>query len=362
LKEEDSLARNNNQQLRINTKLFDSTHESLQKLNDVIGRVNAIDGDFHVTTAVLHKAIIIADQVNEILRACQLGKTGVVNTNLLDHDEINTILAEVDSLPYQNVVEAVEFSRPTILTNGTTLLYILAMPKVVDRKYRLMRIYPTTSDGKQVVLKYTTLAMDSLETYALLGNCVSIGNTTVCREKDLLKLEEDSCIPRLLKGGQAECDFLRTNQETVELVDDGTIFLTNFNGTVSTPVKNHHLEGSYVVQFDNETITIGDRNYSSYSSTHLMAMPAVLTQIKTTGYELSLKYVHEFSMENLKKLSVMSNEILISSSVELVIALSIMTAVYLVWKKITSTKGIPELRDPLANLETQGTLEPATKA
>jgi len=57
--------------------------------------------------------------------------------------------------------------------------------------------------------------------------------------------------------------------------------LTNFNGTVSTPVKKHHLEGSYVVQFDNETITIGDRNYSSYSSTHLMAMPAVLTQIKT---------------------------------------------------------------------------------
>jgi len=35
----------------------------------------------------------------------------VVNTNLLDHDEINMMLAEVDSLPYQNVVEAVEFSR-----------------------------------------------------------------------------------------------------------------------------------------------------------------------------------------------------------------------------------------------------------
>ncbi|XP_041564304.1 uncharacterized protein LOC121467120 [Drosophila elegans] len=125
LKTEDDITRNNNQQIRINTKLFDSTHESLQRLNDVIGRVNAIDGDFHVTTAVLHKAIIIADQVSEILRACQLAKTDVVNTNLLDHEEIDEILTEVESLPYQNVVEAVEFSRPTILTNGTTLLYIL---------------------------------------------------------------------------------------------------------------------------------------------------------------------------------------------------------------------------------------------
>jgi len=103
-----------------------------------------------------------------------------------------------------------------------------------------MRIYPTTSDGKKVVLKYTTRAMDSLETYALLGNCVTIGNTTVCREKDLLKLEEDGCIHRLLKGGQAECDYLRSNQESVELIDDSTIFLTNFNGTVSTLV----IEGS----------------------------------------------------------------------------------------------------------------------
>jgi len=66
--------------------------------------------------------------------------------------------------------------------------------------------------------------MDSLEAYALLGNCVPIGNKTVCREKDLLELEEDSCIPRLLKGGQAESEYLRTNQETVELIDDGTIF------------------------------------------------------------------------------------------------------------------------------------------
>ncbi|XP_041674334.1 uncharacterized protein LOC121530047 [Drosophila eugracilis] len=154
LKEEDSLARNNNQQIRINTKLWGLPRDD--------GRSPQ------------------SNYINEMLRASQLGKTGVVNTNLLDHNEVDTILAEVDSLPYQNVVEAIEFSKPTILTNGTAHLYILAKPKVVERRYRLMRIYPTISDGKHVVLKYNTLAMDRLETYALLGKCVSIGNTTVC--------------------------------------------------------------------------------------------------------------------------------------------------------------------------------------
>jgi len=51
---------------------------------------------------------------------------------------VETLLAETRSLPYQNVVEAVEFARPSILTNGTSLLYVLALPKVVDTKYQLV--------------------------------------------------------------------------------------------------------------------------------------------------------------------------------------------------------------------------------
>ncbi|XP_050745786.1 uncharacterized protein LOC108023839 [Drosophila biarmipes] len=69
------------------------------------------------------------------------------------------------------------------------------------------------------------MAMDTQKTYAVLGNCLSIGITTVCQEKNLGKLDEASCIPRLLKGGQALCDHLRNDQEIVELV-------FNFNGTL----------------------------------------------------------------------------------------------------------------------------------
>ncbi|XP_016948969.1 uncharacterized protein LOC108023837 [Drosophila biarmipes] len=59
------------------------------------------------------------------------------------------------------------------------------------------------------------MAMDTQKTYAVLGNCLSIGITTVCQEKNLGKLE----------GGQALCDHLRNDQEIVELV-------FNFNGTL----------------------------------------------------------------------------------------------------------------------------------
>lgn len=136
LKEQDTEAKNNNQQIRINTRLFDATHEMVGNINNIISKVNSMEGDLQATTTILHKAIILAGQAKEIARACQLAKTGVVNTNLLDHGELEAILDEVDNLPYQNAIEAVEFSRPSILSNGTMLLYVLAFPKVLDREYR----------------------------------------------------------------------------------------------------------------------------------------------------------------------------------------------------------------------------------
>jgi len=60
-----------------------------------------------------------------------------------------------------------------------------------------------------------------------------------------------------VKGDHAACDYVRNDQEVIEFVDDGTIFLTHSNGIVATSLKNFHLEGSFIVQYDNETITAG---------------------------------------------------------------------------------------------------------
>jgi len=75
------------------------------------------------------------------------------------------------------------------------------------------------------MLKYNKLAVNLDETYAVLGDCLSIGNTTVCQEKDLLRLKENDCIPRLLKGGHAACNYLRNDQEVAYLIDDETLLL-----------------------------------------------------------------------------------------------------------------------------------------
>jgi len=78
--------------------------------------------------------------------------------------EIESILKGTGGLLYQNAIETVEFSRPSILTNGTVLLYILALPKIADTRNRLMHLCPTVHNGGQVVLDHKKLAMDASKT------------------------------------------------------------------------------------------------------------------------------------------------------------------------------------------------------
>ncbi|KRJ98756.1 uncharacterized protein Dyak_GE28421 [Drosophila yakuba] len=175
---QENVVKTADQQVRINAGLFDASHESLRLLNEVAATVNAIDGDVHTATTLLHKVLIIDSQVGELTQACQLAKTGIVNSRLLDHGEVQTILTEVRNLPYQNTVEALEFSRPSVLTNGTALLYILSMPKVAPKDYRLL-LLPATHGGKQVMVKHDKVAVITEETYAVVDDCLSMGNTTV---------------------------------------------------------------------------------------------------------------------------------------------------------------------------------------
>jgi len=79
-------------------------------------------------------------------------------------------------------------------------------------------------------------------------------------------------------------------------------------------------------------------SYSSYSTTHVMAMPAVLSKVTATGYQLSLKYVHDFSLQNLRKLSTISNNFLFLILTEAVMTLVVAILLYIVWRKTTSTR------------------------
>ncbi|KAI8117675.1 hypothetical protein CVS40_10491 [Lucilia cuprina] len=87
-------------------------------MNVLIDRFNnkvvASESDDIIPEA-FNQIIAIKEDIAEIVRACQLAKGGIVNTNLLNMEEIHRIVSDVELLPYNNEIEAIEYGKPSIL-------------------------------------------------------------------------------------------------------------------------------------------------------------------------------------------------------------------------------------------------------
>lgn len=76
----------------------------------------------------LHKVLILKGLINEIIRTCHRAQA-VWSTRT--HWTMEKCRGE----KYQNVGRPLEFSQQSILTNGTIIFYIWAMPNVTNGEY-----------------------------------------------------------------------------------------------------------------------------------------------------------------------------------------------------------------------------------
>ncbi|KAL7742983.1 hypothetical protein ACLKA6_011350 [Drosophila palustris] len=286
----------------------------------MIETVNTIDNNVQAATVTLHKAILLENQVGELSRACQIAKAGLVNSNLLDEVEVMALLKEMDSLPYQSAVEASEFAKPIVVTNGTTLLYILALPKVIAKEYQMLVIRPSISSGKQVDFNHGKLLVAPDETFAITSDCLTIGEN-------------------------AECHYVASNRRVVELLEDGTLFLTNYNGTIVAHGQNYDLDGTFLVQFSNESVTADNKSFHSHSHAHLVAMPSVIANLTNKGYHLNLELIHSLSVRNLDLVRTVRGRLTTSITAEIAMVAIAASAIAIVWRKTARNRTPPKKLD-----------------
>lgn len=115
-------------------------------------------------------------------------------------------------------------------------------------------------------------------------------------------LEDDDCVPKLLKGGDAKCRYRTGNQTILELVKEGTIFVTNYVGELRSDGTTRQLNGTYVIQFYNETIELDDKIFSNVLASRLQVLPPVLSKVISQGNRVDIDYLHELSITNIKQL------------------------------------------------------------
>ena len=117
LKTQNAIITNNNEQYKINTQLLNATNEVVLRTNELVSRMNEIgkgNEAERIGQGTINQVLILKDAIDDVIRACQMAKSGIDNTNLLDKTEIEEIITEMETLPYSNAIEAIEYGEPTI--------------------------------------------------------------------------------------------------------------------------------------------------------------------------------------------------------------------------------------------------------
>lgn len=349
LSSQDAIIRNNNEQYKVNENILNSTRDVIRKTNELVDSINQISSGRKndlIGQNTLNQIVVLKDVLKEIIRACQLAKNGIINTNLLDKREVDSIINEMETLPYANAVEAIEYGTPTIYANGSVLLYVLSMPKLRKDLYHQLIIRTPITNGKQIELPYDEVLINEAETYGIRIPCLQINNATVCRQSSLKQLPEDACIPRLLKSKNASCRYKLTNDHAIEMITTDILFLTNYEGTIKLQEHTKTLNGTYLIRLNNESITIGGRTFSSTLSSRLQPLPSVLMNITSESFVLDVDHVHSIGLRNIEKLQYLGSKLDISLGTYIMILILAGISIGILWYKITKKLNLPTVQLP----------------
>lgn len=111
-----------------------------------------------------------------------MAKAEISNPNLLDKTEVEEIITEIETLPYDNAIEAIEYGKPSIYTNRSLLLYNLSLPKLKKESYHRLMARTMIKEGRQIELPFEELFISQEETFGVVSPCLNINKATICQQ------------------------------------------------------------------------------------------------------------------------------------------------------------------------------------
>lgn len=306
LKSQNRIIENNNEQYKINTAVTQKIQQMISQHNEILLQLENGTNEV-IQQTMFNRLLLIKEDIKEIVRAIQLAKAGIINSNLLDQAEINRLITEIETLPYTNSIEAIEYAEPAMLINNSTILYIISMPKTSKEEFHHIQIRSTIRDNKQVYLEYDDILINQNKIYGITKKCHEIREVIICEPNHLQEIKENHCISQLMKGLNAGCEFSFNENEIIEPLNENTIFLSNFDGILAYNKSDKHLKGSYLIQYQNETVEIKDWVFTNKEiKTHQILPPVLQTNITEQKIKLNLEYLHNLHTQNIGHLQKMA--------------------------------------------------------
>jgi Gypsy protein len=297
---------NSNQQTVINKNIEQRINQLTEKYNSwVKDGFSRVDAEFYLLDEVIH----LRTEVDEIIRTIHLAKMGIINQQILDHEDIEDAARKIEEnqLPVISVAQALDFGKISIAYHGNTIIMILNLPTVEKKFFEYNLIRPIIINKKIVRTDIKEFISNGDEFWAVTSKCSQVNGIYMCERKNLRSMAKDECIPNILRQRNATCDFTNSHHvNNVEEIANGIILINNYNANIaSTCSAPRKIEGTFIIKFRNCTITI-DKMKFEYSERPPVKIKEATFQmdpnIRNVTKLLSLQYLDELHLNHTKHL------------------------------------------------------------
>lgn len=296
-----NVLKNTNQQVIINQNIGD-------KINEVIRDFNKINKSLKSTVedAVFNLQHIEEDLKN-IVYAIHWSKQDIINPQLLNQQEMELIFKKTNNnqLSYAMIEETLNFASIKIAADIENVIYIVNLPLTGSSNFEVLTLRNNKRQNPAIELPFNTILYNHEFIYGITQPCKLISRTHLCNNKNLRDITNSTCIPKIIRGQTATCKKLaRSSSTVIEELDEGIIFLNNFQGKIKGSCGENNLNGTFIIKYNNCSIEINDQWYSS-QETKITAVP----QIYQTNWQHNLNQ-SELSLDELQELHLNNTQII----------------------------------------------------
>lgn len=310
-----NLLRNNQNQIIINKAIEERLEKITNMTNALLNTVKTSDTlRTLIVKDVERKLKVINEELVNINYAIQWAKTGIVNSFIFSSSEL-TIVQDLfinQSLPYSNLIEALEFGEVRVSSNKNMLIFIINLPKTENTTCKTLFIRPIRKGNLTINLQTENVILCQNSILMIKNKCKTINEISLCKRENVDNITDTKCIPNLLSGIPSICPT--TNHHHLPIVEEvmsGLVLLNGYKGVITIDKEEISLNGTFVIKFHNTSLMIGDKSFFSKEITMARPLPAIVqSSNKVSSYDevLSLELMKTLHFNNLEEIRDLSHE------------------------------------------------------
>lgn len=310
LKNEDSMAKEINQQTKLNKQMIERFENITKHINyqqkvmvdylnhtqeQLKNKINSEDLTIRYMqflNQINFNIDLLNSHLSSIAEAVIFAKFNIIPKQILNQNELSEIhlIFQKQNVTIKSDEHIYELLELQAYYNDTNIIFNIQIPVIPDDIYTLFHIIPLPTRGNKVIPAKPYLIMNPYNIQYLDKKCPYIEKTYYCQTTINIEATNNSrCIGNLLNNKPAHCE-LNDKENFIEIFqpEPNYIILINVPETIIITTcgpKRQKISGTALIHFSECEIKINEVTYSSTTDIHwdeIHIYPTTFTEINTT--------------------------------------------------------------------------------